>query len=81
MASRPFEARYRGRCAECPRPVREGDSCVLDDGQLMHETCYQALCDDGGGGDDIDMNLLDGGDGRFGVLCTECNMFHAGECF
>lgn len=38
--SRPFEARYGGRCAaDCGEPIREGDEVVYEDDELVHADC------------------------------------------
>lgn len=37
--SRPFTARYDGRCAGCDAGIGEGDRVRYVDGQLVHEGC------------------------------------------
>ena len=38
--SRPFEARFGGRCAaDCGQPIREGDTVVYEDDELIHAEC------------------------------------------
>lgn len=38
--SRPFEARFGGRCAaECGEPIHEGDQVVYEDDELVHVDC------------------------------------------
>lgn len=39
--SRVFEASYGGRCALCPRGIREGDSVQYVDDELVHADCAE----------------------------------------
>lgn len=70
MSSRPFAAKFRGRCAaECDTPrIEPGDRCVMTDGgELIHLDC-----DDDAG---IPTAIR-----RETPKCPACNTYHAGEC-
>lgn len=38
-ASRPFEARFDGECAECDSAIYEGETIVMLDGEALCEDC------------------------------------------
>jgi hypothetical protein len=63
--SRPFEARYGGRCAaDCGEPIREGDQVVYEDDELVHADCE--------GKHEQQRPER--------PACTSCWTVHAGEC-
>lgn len=67
--SRPFEARYGGRCAaDCGGPIREGDQVVFVDDELVHTACVEAM------DDERSHRRPDP------VVCPSCWIAHAGEC-
>lgn len=37
--SRPFTARYGGRCGSCGETISAGDTLTWDDDEAVHETC------------------------------------------
>lgn len=39
--SRPFAARYAGRCAACDQSIYEGDWIHMTDNGAIHEQCAQ----------------------------------------
>lgn len=71
MSSRPFAAKYYGRCAaDCDEPrIEPGDQCVMTDGgELVHHGC-----------DDDQVNHT--ARRPEPSKCPGCNLFHSGECF
>jgi hypothetical protein len=48
MASRPFDAKYPGRCNECDERFAEGDEIRFnDDDEIVGEDCCGYAYDDG----------------------------------
>jgi ribosomal protein L24E len=43
--TRPFAARYPGKCAYCSEPIEPGDEVVYDEDELVHHACTSS---DGG---------------------------------
>ena len=41
--SRPFPARYPGRCASCDERIREGDIIRMTDDGATHDDCTEAI--------------------------------------
>lgn len=66
--TRPFPARYRGRCAaECGQPIEVDDQVQFVDDELVHHDCADKLG-------------LPGAGRRDPAPCTSCWLVHAGEC-
>jgi 5-methylcytosine-specific restriction endonuclease McrA len=45
LVTRPFAARYPGKCAYCSEPIEPGDEVVYDEDELVHHACTSS---DGG---------------------------------
>jgi hypothetical protein len=66
---RAFAAKYPGRCGSCERNIEPGDLVRYDDDELVHNKCA---------GLDLVTTAPSTGSA---LVCPECNIDHAGDCF
>lgn len=85
FASKPFAARYLGKCAGCPENIYPGSLARFDKGDLCHAECVSTYSQyerdrQQENNDDREPEVIVTGV-RPLPLCPHCHCQHRGECF